>query len=424
MHRRFAIPLREQKWLHIVLLSGVAVALVRGPILHPDSDGYIAMSIYRSSLYPLFLAFCRVIGGGNSLTIAVFLQLIFGYLAIVITLDVVRRVLDVRSWVLWPAMALLAVPYVGGGNGNVILTEAITYPLFMLAMCALFLVLHERRTADVLGFLACVALLVLARRQFLFLFGAVPALLLWAWRAKARISYVIVGAATIAALVGTTLAEMTYQRVVNGRFTTPPMGGIHAIAAPLYYAQLSDSSLFTDPFERTLFVEMRCEVEARRDLPDSASPYHPFNYYAKFDNIVHLDVWKVLNEHGIEPAARDPLLMSMVRTLEKRHWRDHAQLYVNNVIYGFGGYFQAALIAVLMLVTVRGAFGRSPDFLASAVFMVTLVAAGNILAVNAIMPLQKRYTMYTDAFVALILLVAVARALESTRANGRSVRAV
>ncbi len=172
-----------------IALGGVGLLLIsRGAELTRDSASYLDAAVYRTPLYPLFLDLLQAIAAGKALIAAVVLQAALGLSAISILVRYLRRALGLPTWVTWLTAALLLLPYVGPlAVANRIQSEALAYPLFLLAMRYLLAAIVEDRAAPLLAAAGLAGAAVLARPQLLFLYPVVALVALgWSLRRRSR----------------------------------------------------------------------------------------------------------------------------------------------------------------------------------------------------------------------------------------------
>ncbi len=142
--------------IHIVGGGGLAIIMIilflrDGYYLSPDSEGYISRSPIREPLYPLFLGLLKVLAGETLyLYIAVFLQSVLALFCACFFVKQISKLFSFKGYIscfLYGMVALyygLACIVISKWESAVmlqILTEAITYPLFLVYLVEIIIVL-------------------------------------------------------------------------------------------------------------------------------------------------------------------------------------------------------------------------------------------------------------------------------------------
>ncbi|HZV11975.1 MAG TPA: hypothetical protein VFA55_02075 [Candidatus Kapabacteria bacterium] len=404
--------------LSVLLISLLAVLARHGVVMHPDSDGYIQGDITRSALYPSLIHMFLFLSGTHGLLLLIIFQFLLGYVAITKTVNTLQNVFEFQDYLRWFVVPILLIPYVGGLLGNVILTEGIAYPIFMLGMCSLLSGIRYKRGKDFLMYLVYVTLLVLTRRQFLFLYVVFVVLVIWLYLTKAQMRKGVLILGFVASLLASTFLEKSYHLAMNQRFEAAPFGGMHFAIAQLYLSSPQDSVCFNDALQRSVFVETRHDIEQDKLIPDEDEIFNPFAYSLSFDKILYGHLLPILGKHNsLDPVLNDQMLTSMGLTLMEHNWKRFLHLYANNVIFYFGGYYFCALVGVLFLFSFYRSISSPFEFITAASFFVLLTAIGNVTATCLFIFLQKRYSMYTDAFVILLIMIVLDRGFQNWKKN-------
>lgn len=369
-----------------------------GPLQEADTPSYRQHDIIRSPLYPAWLS-----AGMGADGVLVFLQLALGFGAAAALTRGIRRLLRAGPWGGQVIFAILLAPYYGPSLfGNRMLSEALAYPIFLVAMRALLLGLAESSTQRLLSFFAWSALAILTRRQFLFLVPLAAALLLYVFvyaRAAFRKRALVVG--TLAMLAVPEVGDRTYHYVLHDRFIAPPLTGIQLAIGPLMIAKYHGD---------TLFGGTRAELE-RRGLTLSGPAGEYALRYALHYNAAKGILFTQAREVGlttwpeIDRATTEGALSAI-----REHPREWLTLVLQNMIQGTGGYvifgsFLLTLAAALV------AHHRTRHRLALLYLAVGFTALCNISLVAVVEPVLRRYTAYTDTILAAVVVTIVMRAM-------------
>ncbi|MEY3183279.1 MAG: hypothetical protein RLZ35_1264 [Pseudomonadota bacterium] len=408
-----------------VLFYGLLFALFlvlykQGPSLQPDSEGYLAYSAIRSMGYPLFLKAYQAVFG-QFFDPLIVLQLSMGFVA---SLWLSQRICDWFSVTSRTIFALLTVvflmPYIGYTHiGNAILSEALCYPLF-LAWVGTFgeSIFHHKSRSVAWSFL-WMTLLVLTRRQFLFLYPVVGILLVY-WllkRYQIKKTFTLLGV-LLMAIVGTNGIERVYQYVQDGHFETVPFTGISAVNLPLFVSTPESIQYLTDPRQRALFKAVYPKMlKLGLVYNPTVISDHTFDIYipqlTRFKSSYDLIQWNLvmpaLQELGFKNDYENEIwLMDMAKTLMWHQWRPCLELYLKNIISNMGGYYYVFLLmGFLCLLGCRLLQSSVQSTRQQQVlFFLMLAHFANYTSIALVQIAMKRYTLYTDPLqIALLFMV-------------------
>ncbi len=246
--------------LLLLTLKLFAAILNEGPMIANDTLSYVNCSAFRPFFYPLVLKLNALINGDNNYSNLVLFQNFLGFAAAEFTARKFMHFFDlnrIQKWALF--IVLLAPYYISFHNvGNLILTEAIAYPLFLMAIYFLFEGIINKKTRSLIYFTLLLSLLIFVRRQFLFLYPVYSLLLLYLFRYERRCFRVgLLVVIFILCGIATNLVERTWQYTHNGHFTTIPFTGLQIVVAPLYVSKDSDSMYFKDDLQKSIFLKVR-----------------------------------------------------------------------------------------------------------------------------------------------------------------------
>jgi hypothetical protein len=212
----------------------------------------------------------------------------------------------------------------------------------------------------------------------------------------------------VLSIVASAVLEKSYNYVVHGQFIISPFGGMHFVIAPLYLSSPQDSALFADTLQRSIFAETRKAMDENNLVPDEAELFNSYAYYLRFDKILRNHLLAIVAKHGCsDPVQTDQMLTAMACTLIKHNWMRQLHLYGNNIISYFGGYYFCALVGMLFLLSLYLSILHPNNSFSAISFVIMLAAIGNITATCLFISVQKRYSIYTDAFVVALIMIAV-----------------
>lgn len=401
--------------------------LSKGVIYSADSQSYIQNEIIRSPLYPLLLnGFEWLFGKGNFYCLPLF-QLSFGFLACYSMASFVKKVFVLPNILFLVILGMLLSPYTFY-FGNLILSEGLAYPLFLITVQLLFgsFLYEKHRFARYGFFLFTLSLLILTRRQYLFLYVVASLALIYQLyyvRGSMRSKMLLV-LALITTISSTYLLEKTYQYYYNGHFTTVPFVGLQIMTLPLYLSSDKDIGLYSDPKEVSIVSSARRILkENRYDTgflwkEDEHPEYH--HYHMNYNNVSWGTLSRALSENGVRDWMEiDTILKRMYPPLMKAHWKRAASLYFRNIVNNMGGYYNFIFLMVTFLTA--GYFHmKYRDKLSVSVFLAILMTLGNYFLVALVEPAMTRYTFSTNIILMSMLITASYYALRNYAMNKKN----
>ena len=381
-----------------------------GVKMAPDSSGYMGGDLIRAPLYPLFLKLNSTIFGAGEFTPLVVFQLGLGAFAVFRISRYLKEIFQLNLLGFNLLIILLLSPYLGF-VGNYILTEALAYPLFLLATEILFRGLQTRQPKYFHLFFLYSGILCLIRGQFFFLFViSLMAMLYLFWIAKrTRLQKSILIASFLGVLLSTSLFERSYHAYYHNAFNVTPSVAVHFVIAPLYLANPEDAHLFQDSKLKSIFSKTQSKMEAQglTHLSAVGNFDPPFHFYASFDEILYKALYPSLNElQFLDKHQNEILLNTIAITLIKAKPLEYLKLYTRNFTSYFGGYYGFIFMIVLMMSSLIVCL-RKKEFYSGIVFFVALFDLGNALLTSLVQSYHLRYSFYTQiVLVAVLSLIA------------------
>lgn len=241
--------------------------------VYNDSDQYIIMHIHREPLYPLFLAFFRVVAGeSKGLAMAAVAQNLLTAFSIFFLIEYLRKRFSLNLFgeltlLLLELMPHLVTRYISSYHifmENSIMSEALCIPLFQFFTLFTLRMLFEEKKTDMVWSLLFAWLLSMTRGQMM------ATILIWlvivCFRLIGRKQYkrlLLPVLAVICAFGIRTLAVHTYNYFVTGYFTGNTYGPVNMLANVIYACDREDGEVFEEgSLERTLFERFYDNAEA------------------------------------------------------------------------------------------------------------------------------------------------------------------
>ena len=390
-----------------------------GPIQAPDSYTYIHGNEVRSPLYPLII---QMVNG--NLSLLVLLQLALGLFAahyLLVTLkEIFRFTIDIAIIVLclllYPYCHVLApsVFYMG----NYILTEPICYPLFLLALAFLFKGITQGKLSQYIAFIVFSGLLVLTRRQFLFLYPIFAIVFCYVVLIqKPNFSKILLLAIFVSSILFTNVLEKTYQYVQHGKFVTIPFTGKQMLISALFVAKEQDEKLFHDPTQKEFFINVHEKMSAmqitfkyRQSLVKNY-----ISYYEYFNYVLHGVVPEVLKSMNLKDVyVNNAMFLDITFRLIQSNFKDYVKLYVKNIQVNMGSRsFVLFLISMYMFSFLYCL--RYGNAWALVFFLTVTMHIGNYMLVGLVEPIKWRYSLYTNFPLAALLAIFVGNGMKKCK---------
>lgn len=268
-------------WILSFLFFGILCA-VFGVGLYPDSESYLHMAAEREPLYPLFLHICQILFGNHQLQGAIILQNILAACSVAYFTCVMSRLFlkeekSVLAWVgtliLWGCalMPHLMTPLGSASHmvlSNSILTEGLTYPLYLLFTTELIRGLFEKEDLQKQAYaqaLFSVFLLLMLRNQML------TTLVVWlivvgfsvlkrkaTWRRKILQCGGLFLAVVLVLFLKSSCFQIYYNHYCDG-YSGKDLGNVGFLANVLYLADDKEDVIIQDNALQTAYEQMRTE---------------------------------------------------------------------------------------------------------------------------------------------------------------------
>lgn len=251
-------------FLGMLALCGVGV--------YNDSEQYITMHIHREPLYPLFLAFFRVLLGDGYLTVVAVAQNVLTAVGIWVFTEYIAVHFGLRLWEELIVVMIQLVPhlmtrYVSALHiflENSVMSEALCIPLFHFFLYFLLRMLFENRLRDRILGLVFAFLLSMARGQMMTAILVWMALLLLQIILQKRYRVLWVPVVVMAAVFGLrSLSVHLYNYGVTGYFMGNTYGQVNTLTNVIYACDEEDGEVFGEgSLEREFFERFYAEADA------------------------------------------------------------------------------------------------------------------------------------------------------------------
>lgn len=256
-----------------LLFFFVGMFAVYGVGVYNDSEQYITMHIHREPLYPLFLAFFRVLAGENTgLVLAALIQNVLAAFSIFFLVEYLQRKFSLHLFeelilVILSLMPHLITRYASALHifmENSIMSEALCIPLFNFFIFYTLRMIWEGKRRDVIGSLVFAFLLSMTRGQMM------SAILIWlvviclkmlSEKQYKKLLYPVL--VTVCVFGLRSLSVHTYNYCVTGYFMGNTYGQVNTLTNVIYACDKEDGEVFAEgTLERSFFDQFYDEADA------------------------------------------------------------------------------------------------------------------------------------------------------------------
>lgn len=402
-----------------ILFLVVFVIVFRHPIeVFPDSIGYLNKHIIRTPGYPLFLETIDSIFGVNYKVALCFIQTSFCCFSIYYFTHKIRSLQLLNEWFSICLMVILLLPLVSGLKiANNILTEAISYGLYLIILAKFISYFCTNKRKEVFFALPLIGLLLITRYQFVFLIPL--GLLLISWISFQQKTFKKHGFLIVLFLVLpfiTSLIDKTYHKVVHGHFVSTPWTGMSLITPILFVSDAEDVEVLNTPKEKEFFqkthyelMEQNMNIHTMSIVPLKQSPtlYYIENYANIQMGPIFQNGKEIVGNHMSEEEtyiALDKMINTITKPLIWDNFSKWRRIYQGNFIYGLGGSKPALLYFIIAIVSFCMLLKRN-DKICKVLFIISLATIANVLLVAIGMHAVIRFTFYNDWVLFLAIFI-------------------
>ncbi len=402
----------------IYVFIGIFV-ISKGAIYFPDSYTFIDMALNHSPFYCTFLKIFTSVFGDSfelPLVIAQYGIIVFG---VHFFLSYLRQVFNIHKVGIIIIQLICLAPCVYVHDlGSAILSEALTYPIFLVIFALTLKMFVEENLTYLYKISVLLFVLILTRGQFLALIPAlilIIGFILYKKKSFKKQYYFLV--LLIAIPILTSFTERVYNKIVFGHFVNNAMNYVHVIASPFYIANESDINLFSDQDQRTYFNLIytslqEAELTRNQNLSVDKDDYLFFQHnFAKICNRriydLGLNYYQAKGLNYIESnIALNTLCSQMVIPLIKQNFKIWIKLFTKNLKNAFGSSKQFLFFLMLLCYGVFN-FIKTNKNIYKFIVIATLFMFANNTLIALVIHSIKRYIFYFDwvIFATFIILL-------------------
>ena len=426
------------KYIHIFgvtvfSLTFIILLVIYGVCYTPDSYGYMAMDIIREPLYPLFLAILRkIFGEGIYPILAVILQILLAIYAVFSFCKNITKRFNIKGkyivcvyflmyiyyFMALPLYIIIKLDSLLVTAPLAILTEGITYSLYLLYIKSLILAGCDKDCKN-LSIALCYAVLMSLTRA-----GLMPAIIATVIvglyiaitsnsKLKKTITVFIAGAFAFGFIF---VFENLYFLTCHGRLMTHTYGQVTAFSNIMYTSDESDKNKFEDENLKETFVDTYKEmyengygynVEPDLNLIERGMDIekaHDYIKFTAFGNAIYKEYGKLNITDEVEKSIySDKIARKLSKVLIKTHigrWLEGyislcIQGYIRTVAYAPQSILMRIFTLVITILYFAGLFlfRKNKDVLIY--LLITLISIlGIVLSTSLVIMCMTRYMVY------------------------------
>lgn len=399
----------------LISLFTLVFVLSQGAIYFPDSLGYLKMELFRSCGYPFFIAINQFLFGEIFISTLIFFQFLATLLASLFLARSIRESVKLNKWLAIILFVGLLLPIFSGiKSANLILSEAIAYPLYLFIIGNVVLGINLKQNKNFYFSFILTFILILVRGQFLFL---IPILLFAVFLTYDKFIlnkknlFLIISIIAIPFLAVST--DVIFHKLRHNQAVTTPWTGIQIVTIPFFVSDKDDYLIFENKDQQEYFKFIYNKLEQKKLLLNQIPKNRDkidffFKNYCNISNFtINDDGVKFFNEKLSDEekiVRNDKMTSSITIKLIKNNFSKWITIYKNNIIVGFGEVKDLFLILILLLLSFLFLFHRKQFALKFIIFL-SFLTIGNIFLVAIAEAVIKRYTFYNNWIVIAIVLV-------------------
>ena len=425
----------------VCLIFYASFCFIFGPVLGADSRGYINMIAAREPLYPLILAFFRLIFPESIyLNAVVLFQNILQAFAVCFCVEFFKKrfqlneVVTVLMYLIHFGVAVMCqfISERAAVYSNMIMTEGITMSLWIIFITLLIkAVLDDSKMAYVFV-MVVLTLMMAARKQMAVGYIVTMAAVVLCRIGRDNIKKYLIRAALVAAGLGLSVLLVfgimgVYNFALRGKFAKNTRDMNLVLTTTLYVADREDAKLIGDDVARKLFSETMSILDKNgSNISYAGSGWESLaEHYEYHYDLITIDTTKDLFEEYARnegysdemeiQAEADRLSGVIVRSLVVDNLGKYVKIYISSVltglvntvahkstllnIYAFVVYVTAIVMIVLCY------FKKELRDTSDTALIVTGAILVNVGVTAALIFCQSRYMIYNMALFYMVLLL-------------------
>lgn len=407
--------LNQEKLIYLLIFLGSLIfVLNKGAIYLPDSDGYLQMSLFRSCGYPVFIAFHKYIFGENFISVLIFTQFIFTFLASLFFTKSIQKIFNLNKWLaIILFIALLSPVFIRIKVSNLLLSEAIAYPLYLFILGNVFLgIIYKQNKKFYLAFILTF-ILILVRGQFLFLIPVLVIAVILTYNRFFNTKFILLLLSIIIIPFLAVFTDIAFHKLKHNQAVKTPWTGIQIVTIPFFVSDKDDYLLFENKEQQNYFKFIYNKLEQKKLLQKQIPEY--IDKIAFFSDNYCLICNSTINDDGVlffdknlsndqKIILNDKMTSSMTIALIKNNLAKCVIIYKDNFIKGFGEISNLLLFLILLPLSFFSLL-KKDGIISKFIMLCCFLSIGNIAIIAIAEKTIERYTFYNNWIVIAIILI-------------------
>jgi hypothetical protein len=356
-------------------------------------------------------------------------QLFLGLIGTFHVTKTINNLFTLNKWVLFGISLIIITPYLYVSQiGNEVLTEALTYPLFLLFISNILSGFFLRNNNKLYISAAILFLLILTRGQFLFIIPISILMMVYlAFKNNSIKKYGLIIIVFFLIPFVSNFVDKTYHRIRFGYLVSTPWTGIHTATLPFFVSDEEDYKIFKIKQEQDYFKYIYSELtNAGLTLNEykKTNPDRGYSFYAKNSTAIAnftIDAkgrqFLKIDDLNFSFISNDRMNRNITVPLIKNNLKDWFKFYIMNIVAGIGHERLLFLYPIFLLFSILRLI-RSEDRLAVFIVICFLMSLSNISIVALVQPLTfYRYTTYCDFLIYTSFILLLTRVFENKSEN-------
>ncbi|MBR4543441.1 MAG: hypothetical protein IKO53_04440 [Lachnospiraceae bacterium] len=422
-----------------------------GPTLGADSKGYINMIAAREPVYPLILAFFRVIFPDSIyLNVVVLFQNVIQALAVCFCVEFFKKrfelnnIVAVLMYLIHFGVAIMCqfISERGAIYSNMIMTEGVTMSLWIIFITLLIKAVLDDSKPAYISVAIVLTIMMATRKQMAVGYIVTMAAVVLCRIGRDNIKKYLIRIVLVAAGLGVSVMLVfgimgIYNFALRGKFAKNTRDMNLVLTTTLYVADKDDVSLIDDEVARKLFAETMSILDKNGSNIsyagkgwESLAEHYEYHY-----DLITIDTTKDLfeeyarnegysDEMEIQTEA-DRLSGVIVKSLIMDNLGKYVRIYFSSVltglvntvahkstllnIYAFVVYVMTIVLIVLCY------FNKSLRDTADASLIVVGTVFANVGVTAALIFCQSRYMIYNMALFYMVLLLMIVKSFQEKK---------
>ena len=391
------------------------IVVMRPYELTPDSGGYLNIDIYRSAVYPLFLSIIRFFSGHYFYTLTIIVQVLLGVFSVHFFIKNLKKNIQLNSIFYILLAIILLAPYVYLHRvANNIMSEALSYPLYLIVTSFFISSFINEDKKYLLRGLPILFILLLTRSQFLFLIPVGILILVWIIIKKNNLKehYIVLPAFILMPLF-VSITDKTYHKIMHDHFVSTPWTGIHLITPAFYVSNTNDFSIYNTNEEKEFFKTIHSALTDQKlnihelDSTENATLF----YIANYSNIANETVFEVGRTLSLEKSDIntqyifvDTITNQMALPLVIKNFKSWFKIYIGNAVNAFDTKKNLLLYLFIYAFSIFILF-KSNTKASKVIVLILSLMFLNVFLISIGMHTLKRFTFCNDWVIFLVVFI-------------------